>query len=89
MNALGFTGRALYLTPMFFRNRAVELLIDPDLTADNLNDASLGTPLDVLYERHNVRTPTVSRWSWIMPFTVLRRSSRAVIFSRLPVSWRR
>lgn len=50
VNALGFTGRALYLTPMFYRNRAVDLLIDRDLTADDLNDASLGTALDVLYE---------------------------------------
>ena len=50
VNALGFTGRALYLTPIFYRNRAVDLLIDPDLTADDLNDASLGTALDVLYE---------------------------------------
>ncbi len=50
VNALGFTGRALYLTPMFYRNRAVDLLIDHSLDADDLNDASLGTALDVLYE---------------------------------------
>jgi transposase len=50
VNALGFTGRALYLTPMFFRNRAVDLLIDRQLVANDLNDASLGTALDVLYE---------------------------------------
>jgi transposase len=50
LNALGFTGRALYLTKRFFTNRPVETLIDPEVTADKLHDSSLGTALDSLYK---------------------------------------
>jgi transposase len=50
LNAMGFTGRALYLTPKFYRRRATETLIGPGISADDLNDACLGTALDALYE---------------------------------------
>lgn len=50
LNALGFSGRALYLTPRFYQNRPVDVLIGPEITADQLNDASLGTALDALYD---------------------------------------
>jgi transposase len=50
LNALGFVGRALYLTPEFFDNRPVDLLIREGLTAGDLNDDSLGRGLDVLYK---------------------------------------
>lgn len=50
LNALGFSGRALYLTPRFYKNRPVDVLIGEGLSADHLNDASLGTALDALYE---------------------------------------
>lgn len=50
MNALGFSGRALYLTPRFYKNRPVDVLVGEGLTAEHLNDASLGTALDALYE---------------------------------------
>ena len=50
LNALGFSGRALYLTPRFYKNRPVDVLVGDELTAEHLNDASLGTALDALYE---------------------------------------
>ena len=50
LNALGFSGRALYLTPRFYKNRPVDVLIGEGVSAAHLNDASLGTALDALYE---------------------------------------
>lgn len=50
INALGFTGRALYLTPESYRNRPTEILIGKGITPDDLHDDCLGTALDVLYE---------------------------------------
>lgn len=50
LNALGFTGRALYLNPRFYENRPVEVLIGGGVQACDLHDASLGTALDALYE---------------------------------------
>jgi len=50
LNALGFVGRALYLTPEFFENKPVDLLIREGLTADDFNDDSLGRALDMLYK---------------------------------------
>lgn len=50
LNGLGFTGRALYLTPRFFSKRPVEILIGENVTAADLHDDCLGTALDALYE---------------------------------------
>ena len=50
INALGFVSRPLYLTPEFFANKPVELLIGPGITAEMLNDDSLGRALDALFE---------------------------------------
>ena len=50
LNALGFTARALYLTPMFYTHRPVEVLIGEGITAADLNESSLGTALDAIYE---------------------------------------
>lgn len=50
LNALGFTSRALYLTPAYFANKPVGLLIREGLTAEDFNDDSLGRALDRLYE---------------------------------------
>jgi len=50
LNALGFVGRALYLTPEFFDNKPVDLLIREGLTAGDFNDDSLGRALDMLYK---------------------------------------
>lgn len=48
-NALGFSGRALYLMPDYLRNKPVDLLIQADLRADDFNDDTLGRCLDDLY----------------------------------------
>jgi transposase len=50
LNALGFVGRTLYLTPEFFSNKPVDILIGEDLKGEDLNDDSLGRALDILYE---------------------------------------
>ena len=50
LNALGFSGRALYLTPRFYKNRPVEVLVGRGLRAEHLHDCSLGGALDALYE---------------------------------------
>ena len=50
LNALGFSGRALYLTPRFYESRPVDVLVGKGLTAEDLHDASLGTALDAIYD---------------------------------------
>ncbi len=51
LNALGFTARPLYLTPEFFANKPLDRLLRPGLTAEMLNDDSLGRALDILHEK--------------------------------------
>src|SRR5258707_12203113 len=46
LNGLGFVNRPLYLTPEFYANKPVELLIGPGITADDLKDDCLGRALD-------------------------------------------
>lgn len=50
LNGLGFVGRALYLTPEFYANKPVDLLIGEGIRAEDLNSDSLGKALDRLYE---------------------------------------
>ena len=50
LNALGFVGRALYMTPDYFDNKPVDLLIGPGLSAADFNDDTLARCLDDLYE---------------------------------------
>jgi len=50
LNALGFVGRALYLTSDYFDNKPVDLLIGPELSAADFNDDTLARCLDDLYE---------------------------------------
>ena len=45
---LGFVQRALYLTPDFFRGKPVERLLGPGITAEMLNDDTLGRALDAI-----------------------------------------
>lgn len=59
LNGLGFVGRPLYLTPEFFANKPVELLIGAEVEAADLNDDSLGRALDELFE-HGVTEMFVS-----------------------------
>jgi len=51
LNGLGFANRTLYLTPDFFSDKAVDVLLGTDILATDLNSHSLGTALDALY--HN------------------------------------
>ena len=46
LNALGLTGRALYLMSEYMRNKPVDLLIGEGLVADDFNDDTLGRALD-------------------------------------------
>ncbi len=50
INALGFTGRALYLTPKFMKHKPTDVLIGEGVTDLDLNDHCLGTALDSLFE---------------------------------------
>jgi hypothetical protein len=66
LNGLGFTSRALefakqtlkrsaspnamYLMPQYLDNKPVDLLIAPDLSAEDFNDDTLGRSLDELFE---------------------------------------
>lgn len=50
VNALGFVSRPLYLTPEFFRNKPLELLVGEGIEPDDLNDDCLGRALDALFE---------------------------------------
>jgi len=49
LNALGFSNRALYLTPDYLKHKPVDVLINKDLVASDFNDDSLGRSLDKLY----------------------------------------
>jgi transposase len=49
LNALGFTGRALYLMPDYMKNKPVDLLVRADLKPEDFNDDTLGRSLDDLY----------------------------------------
>jgi len=50
LNGLGFINRALYLMPHFFQDKPVERLLGPGITAEHLNDDTLGRALDSIYE---------------------------------------
>lgn len=50
LNALGFVGWAFYLTPEYFDNKPVDLLIGPGLCAADFTDDTLARCLDDLYE---------------------------------------
>jgi len=51
LNGLGFSNRQLYLVPQFFANKPVEHLLGEGITADMLNDDTLGRTLDWIYEQ--------------------------------------
>jgi len=50
LNALGFVGRALYLTPGYLDNKPVDVLIGEEVCAADFNDDTLARCLDDLYE---------------------------------------
>lgn len=49
LNGLGFVNQRLYLVPEFFRNKPVDHLLGTDITADQLNDDTLGRTLDAIF----------------------------------------
>jgi transposase len=50
LNALGFVGRALYMTADYLNNKPVDLLIGAEMCAGDFNDDALDRCLDDLYE---------------------------------------
>ncbi len=50
LNGLGFTQNPIYLTPKFFDEKPIELLIGKGIKAEYLNDDALGRTLDKCYE---------------------------------------
>jgi transposase len=50
INGLGFTNRRLYLLHQFFHNKPIDLLLNKDLQASDLNDQTLGNALDEIAE---------------------------------------
>lgn len=51
LNGLGFVSRPLYLTPEFFHNKPVDLLVGESIEAEDLNDDCLGRALDALFKQ--------------------------------------
>ena len=50
LNGLGFTQNPIYLTPKFFADKPIELLIGEGVKPEHLNDDALGRTLDKCYE---------------------------------------
>jgi transposase len=46
LNGLGFINSRLYMSPMFFKDKPMATLLGEDITAEHLNDDSLGRCLD-------------------------------------------
>jgi len=69
INALGFTNRALYLTPTFMDSKPVELLVGPGISAEQLHEDCLGPALDALFEAgvtetfHNVASSALKQFN--------------------------
>lgn len=50
LNAMGLSGRAMYLMPEYMRNKPVDLLVGEGLVADDFNDDTLGRALDEVHQ---------------------------------------
>lgn len=51
LNGLGFVSRPLYLSPEFFQNKPVDVLVGAELDAADLNDDCLGRALEQLFKQ--------------------------------------
>ncbi len=49
LNGLGFVSQTLYLVPHFFRDKPLSRLLRQEVSADELNDDSLGRTLDAIF----------------------------------------
>lgn len=50
LNGLGFLNDRLYMHPVFFEDKPVAALLGNNVTAEHLNDDSLGRALDAIYD---------------------------------------
>jgi transposase len=50
LNGLGYINRTLYLSPYFFEDKPLDLLLDENITYNDLNDDMLGRHLDAIAE---------------------------------------
>jgi transposase len=50
LNALGFSGRAMYLHPEYYQRRPLELLVGEGIEPEDLNEDCLGSALEALYD---------------------------------------
>jgi transposase len=63
LNALGFSGRALYLMPDYLRNKPVDLLLGVDVSAEAFNDDTLGRTLVFVTQISPENRPTALAWA--------------------------
>jgi transposase len=50
LNELGFVGRTLYLYSEYFEDKPTDLLINPSVKHQHIDDNALGRTLDKLFE---------------------------------------
>lgn len=68
LNGLGFINTALYLTPQFFHNKPISLLLGEEIRAESLNDDALRRCLD------KISAYGTSRWYSEVALQVLRQA---------------
>ncbi|KOR29554.1 hypothetical protein TI04_08340 [Achromatium sp. WMS2] len=50
LNGIGFANRALYLSPIFFKDKPTERLIGAGIQPEHINDDILGRALDTIFD---------------------------------------
>lgn len=50
LNGLGYVNKQLYLTPLFFKDKPMQTLFGKEVSAEQINDDTLGRTLDSLYD---------------------------------------
>lgn len=50
LNGLGYVNKQLYLTPLFFKDKPTQTLFGKEVSAEQINDDTLGRTLDSLYD---------------------------------------
>lgn len=65
LNGLGFCNTALYMTPRFFHDKPIDLLLDAEVKASDLNDDCLGRCLD------EIASYGVTRWYSELAFALV------------------